>query len=212
MALNQLNQNQTGKLVGQAVVASSGEFGDTLVSELQPRYYEQAYRGQTYFISVAAAAGTAYTGAAGGTPLVGIWNPANSGKNLVLLQASVGVVAAGSGVGNTQFRLYGGATATLTGTLVSPVSTLTFNSTGGGSVARAISNAATTSSTALTYIMTIGNYYWATAAGAYLSAPIIYDCSGALIIPPGSMLALGAVTIPTSMTNDAFLMWSEVAI
>lgn len=211
MALLQGNQNQTGKQVGQNLTAGFGEFSDVLVSELQPRYYEQAYRGQTFFFSTAAAAGTAYTGAAGGTPLLGLWNPAGTGKNLVLLQANVGVVASASAAGLTQFRLYGGATAAITqATVGTPVSTLSL--TASGSVAKGFANVALTSSTALTYIKTIGNYYWATAAAAFLMSPITYDCSGAIIVQPGNMIALGAVTIPTSMTNDAFLLWSEVAI
>jgi hypothetical protein len=185
--------------------------GALLATELNPRYYEQAYLGQTFFTSTAAAAGTAFVGAAGGTPLLAVWNPAGSGKNLVLLQAMVGVVATATGAGTTQFRLYGGATAAITqATVATPVSCLSLAAS--GSVAKAYANVATTSSTALTYITTIGNYYWATAAGAILTEPLIQDFSGAIIVAPGNMVAIGAVTILTSMTNDAYLLWSELPI
>jgi hypothetical protein len=212
MALNQGNQGQTGKQVGQNLTASFGEYADTLVTELMPRYYEQAYRGQTYFNSITNAAVTAYSGASGGTPLLGVWNPANSGKNLIIIHAMVSVYTAASAAGTCAFRLYAGVTAAITGTLVSPVSSLTFTSTGGGSVARASQNAANSSSTALTYINTIGSYYWATAAGAVMTNPLLYDCAGSLIIPPGSMIGLGGSVALTSATYDAFILWSEAFI
>lgn len=215
MALLQGNQGQTGKQVGQNLTAGFGETSELLVTELQPRYYEQCYRGNTFFLSVAAAAGTAYTGAAGGTPLLAIHNPTGSGKNLVLKSTMLSVVATASAAGLTQFRLYGGPSVQPTGTLVQPFSALTIQQ--GGSVAKGVSNAAMTSSTALTYITTVGTYQFSvlTTSGGptyMLCPPIYWDAAGQLIVPPGNQLALGAVTIPTSMTNDAAMFWDEVAI
>ena len=211
MALNQGNQGQIGKMTGANLTASFGEYQETLVSELQPRYYELAYRSQIYVAAVAAAAPTAYTGAAGGTPLIGVWNPPSSGKNLIMIQAGIGVVAAASAAGLTQFRLYAGVTANVTGTLSNPLSTFNWATAGSGSVARFSSNTASTSSTALNYILTLGNYYWGASGGSssFLSQPIVCDLGGSIIIPPGSMIGMGAVTVPTSMTNDAWLLWAE---
>ncbi len=208
--LLQANQGVSGKQTGQNITVGVGEYSDVLVTELQAHYYQQAYRGGTYFTSIAAAAGTAYTGASGGTPLVGVYNPSNSGVNLVLKTASVSVVAAASVAGQTQFRVYGGSTVAPTGTLVAPYSCLTLSQT--GSKAKAINNAAMTSASALNYITTIGTYYWASAASAFLAAPLIWDAAGQIIVQPGNALCLGAVTIPTSMTNDATLVWDEVPV
>ena len=211
--LLQGNQGQGTKQVGQNLVVGVGEFSELLASELQPRYYEQAYRGQTFYTSVAAGSLTAYTGGAGGTPLLGVWNPAGTGKNLVLLQAGVAISAASSVAGNPAYRLYAGATAAITGTLTVPVSTLTLNQS--GSIAKVISNTAATSSTALTYLLTLGTYYWATAASANLAVPLTTDFSGSIIIPPGTMIAVGssiATATMTSMAADAWFIWSEVAI
>ena len=215
MALLQGNQGQTGKQVGQNLTVGFGEYSDLLVTELQPRYYEQNYRGNEYFLSVAAAAGTAYTGAAGGTPLLAIHNPVGSGKNLVLTSAAISVVAAATANGQTQFRLYGGPSVIPGGTIVVPVNALSFQKS--GAVAIGVSNAAMTNSTALTYITTIGTYYFnvqTTSGGptSFLSPPVIWDAAGQIIIIPGNMLALGAATIPTSMTNDATLIWDEVPV
>jgi hypothetical protein len=209
--LLQGNQGQTGKQVGQNLTVGLGELSEVLVSELQPRFYEQAYRGQTFVASVAAAAGTAYTGAAGGTPLIAVWNPASSGKNLVLLRAGVAIVVGGSAAGFTPFRLYGGATAAITqATVLTPTNTGSLVAS--GSVAKAFANVATTSSTALTFLESVGNHAWYSGVGVIVSPPMEWEHAGSILVPPGSMLALGAVTIPTSMTNDAWLVWSEVAI
>lgn len=213
--LLQGNQGQTGKQVGQNLTVGMGESSDILVTELQPRYYEQCYRGNTYFLSVAAAAGTAYTGAAGGTPLLAIHNPTGSGKNLVLKSAAVSVVAQATATGMTQFRIYSGPSVLPTGTLVQPFSALTILT--GGSIAKGVSNAAMTSSTALTYVATIGTYGFAvqTTSGGptyLLTPPVLWDAAGQIIVPPGNQLALGAVTIPTSMTNDATLIWDEIPV
>jgi hypothetical protein len=208
--LLQGNQGSLGKQVGQNLTAGLGETSDLLVTELQARYYEQNYRGLTFFTSLAAAAPTAYAGAAGGTPLVAIYNPVGSGINLVLKSALVSLVAAASAAGQTQFRLYGGPTALPTGTFVAPYSASQLSQV--GSRAKAVNNAATTSSSALNYIATIATYYWATAASAFFVPPAAWDAAGQIIVVPGNMLALGAVTVPTSMTNDATLFWDEVPI
>jgi hypothetical protein len=213
--LLQGNQGQAGKLVGQGQTVSLGEFGDTLVSEYQARYYEQVYRNNTFFTSVAAAAGTAYTGGAGGTPLVAIYNPTNSGVNLVVKTTMVSVVATASAAGLTQFRLYGGQTVLPTGTFVTPFSALTLTAT--GSKAKAVNNVAMTSASALNYITTVGTYQFSvqlTSGGPtyMLCPPIAWDAAGQLIVQPGNTIALGAVTIPTSMTNDAAIFWDEVPV
>jgi len=201
---------------GSNVEFRQGRTGEMIVNELQGRYYEQNYRGNTFFLSVAAAGGTAYTGAAGGTPLLAIHNPPGSGKNLILKGAAVSVVVTASAAGMTQFRIYAGISVTPTGTLVSPRSALNYASPG-GSVALGVSNAAMTSSTALNYVLTIGTYQFAvqTTSGGptfMLVPPVLWDAGGQLIAPPGCMIALGAVTIPTSMTNDATLIWDEQPI
>lgn len=196
---------------GSNVEFRQGKTGDLIVSELQGRYFEAAYRGQMFLTSIAAAGGTAYVGAAGGTPLLAIWNPAGSGKNLILIRASVDVVVGGSAAGFCPFRLYGGATAAITqATTVVPISTLSL--TASGSIAKAYQNVALTSSTALTFLEPLGAHAWYSGVGVVLSPPLTWEHAGSIIVVPGNMLALGATTIPTSMTNDATLVWAEMPI
>ena len=216
MALNQGNQGQTGKLVGQNVVASFGEVGDTLVSELAPKYYELAYRGQGFFAAATNQTATAYTGGAGGTPILAIWNPAQTGKNLVLAQAMMNVYTQASAAGLTSFQLFVGPTAAITqATVTSGISTLSGIGAGGGSVGRVFTNVALTSSSALTYFTTIGSYYWATAAASNVISPCVFDCGGSIIVPPGSALALAATVASATMTGlkvDASLVWYEIPV
>ncbi len=188
-----------------------GELG---VSEVLPRYGALNWSGQIFSASLATAAAiTAYSGAAGGTPAIAVWNPAGSGKNLIPLFANYGSVVAASAAGTVAWGLYYGTTAAITGTASAtyPVSQLSL--TKSGSIATAYVNAALTSSTALTNVVPLGSYYWATAAGAALvSPPVPAEFAGQIFIPPGSMMALGGSSALTSATWQAFLSWVETPI
>jgi hypothetical protein len=189
-----------------------GQLGDMIVSELHGKYYETTYRGSTFTLSVAAAAAiTAYTGAAAGTPQLAVYNPVNSGKNFVILQASYANVVAASAAGTVTWGLYYGPTAAITqATLTYPVNNLTLNRV--GSSAQCFTNAALTSSTALTNVYPLGQYYWATGAGAFSTSPQVATIDGSIIIPPGCMIALGGTQALTSATWIGSLTWEEVPI
>ena len=208
--------------VGQPTVTSitpgttppvrQGQLGDVIVTELHGRYYEQAYRNNIYNLSVATAAAiTAYTGGAGGTPQIALYNPVGSGKNAVILQTSFANVVAASAAGTVAWGLYFGPTAVITQTTTAtPVNMGTLQKT--GSVMTGFTNQALTSSTALTYVIPIGYYYWATAAGAFNGSPTIIELAGSLVIPPGTMVGLGGSSALTSATWIGSLTWEEVPI
>lgn len=190
----------------------AGQLGDSIVSELHGRYYETTYRGNSFLLSVStAAAVTAYTGGAGGTPMIGVFNPVGSGKNLVILKASFGNVVAASAAGTVSFGLYFGTTATITqATTTTPWNMATQQQS--GSVATGFRNVALTSGSAASNVIALGSYYWATAAGAVsvLGAPV--DLEGSVIIPPGSYIALGGSAALTSATWIGSLQWEEVPV
>lgn len=190
----------------------AGQLGDTIVSELHGRYYETNYRGNLFSISVStAAAVTAFTGGAGGTPMLAVFNPTGSGKNLVLLKASFANVVAASAAGTVTFGLYFGTTATITqATTVSPWSMSTQLQS--GSVATGFRNIALTSGSAANNVIALGSYYWATAAGAAQVSAGPIDLEGSVIIPPGSYAALGGSAALTSATWIGSLQWEEVPV
>lgn len=213
-----LIQGQVGPSSTQSITPGAtpamrqGQLGDVIVSELHGRYYEQAYRGNLFTLSVSTAAAiTAYIGAAGGTPALAVYNPPNSGKNLVPIQAGYNNVVAASAAGTVSWALWYGPTAAITqATLTYPVNNATLNRV--GSVTQCFTNVALTSSTALLNAHPIGYYYWATAAGAFQSGPTFVDINGSFIVPPGTMMALGGSAALTSATWIASLVWEEVPI
>jgi hypothetical protein len=160
-----------------------------------------------------AAAITAYSGGAAGQPQIAVWNPTSSGKNLLVLAANYANVVAASAAGTVTWGLYYGPTANITATASTayPMNQLTLQST--GSVAKAYVNTALTSSTALTNVVPLGAYYWATAAGAVMASQTSpTEIPGWLLIPPGSMVALGGSAALTSATWQGNLVWAEIPV
>ena len=204
---------QTAVAAGATLVPyRQGRQADMTVSELHGRYYEQTYAGNVYSLSVAAAAAiTAYTGGAAGTPQIALWNPAGSGKNAVILQASLANVVAASAAGTVAWGLYFGVTAAITqATTTVPTNMLTLQKS--GSAMTGFTNVALTSSTALTNVLPLSSYYWATAAGAINAAPPVAEIAGSIIIPPGCMIALGGSSALTSATWIGGLVWEETPV
>lgn len=186
--------------------------GDLAVSDSHARYWEATSLGNTYCVTVNAGAATAFTGGAAGTPLVSLYNPVGSGKLLVLISASIANRVAASAAGSVTFNFWGGVSAANTGTLTTPTNMLSLQT--GGSVAKASSNAVTTSTTAITTngpFYNVGTYYWATAAAA-TALPLQADIAGQIVVYPGNLVALGGSAALTSATYDVSLIWEEVAI
>lgn len=202
---------QLGDTFGQSSpIATAGYNGETRVADRHARYQEAVMRGSVFSLGVSTAAAiTAYVGAAAGTPQVAIWNPVGSGVNAVIWLANFGNVVAASGAGSVNWGLWYGVTAAITqATTAAPVSQL---SSAGGSKLTGFTAHALTASTALTNLVSLGSYYWATAAGAF-QAPGLTFIDGAVVVPPGSMAALGGSAALTSATWVSSLVWEEVSI
>lgn len=183
--------------------------GSVVTQDSHGKYQEAVYRNNVFMLSVANATATAYTGGAAGTPLLAVHNPTNSGKNLVLLSASIANRTAASAAGTVNAALYGGVSAQPSGTQTNPRSMLSLQQS--GSVMLGFSNTALTGSTGLNLLMSLWNYYWATAAGAIMGDSL-FDIAGQIIIVPGNEIAFGASAALTSATFDVSLIWEEVPI
>ena len=212
-----LSQGQVGPIASTAdgvqVALRTGKLGDQIISELHGRYYETTYRNSSFLLSVStAAAVTAYSGGAAGTPMLALYNPVGSGKNAVINKINVANVVAASAAGTATFGLYFGTTAAITqATTVVPWNMLTQAQS--GSVMTGFRNVALTSGSAANNVIPLGAYYWATAAGAALvSGSIPADMEGSIIIPPGAYAALGGSAALTSATWIGSLQWEEVAV
>jgi hypothetical protein len=213
-----LIQGQVGPASTQSLSSGTnptirlGQLGDMIASQLHGRYYEQAYRGSVFSLSVSTAAAiTAYVGAAAGQPQIAVYNPVGSGKNLAILQASYNNVVAASGAGTVAWGLWFGPTVAPTAA-TNAVATNMATLQKAGSSALCWTNTALTSSTALLNQYPVGFYYWATAASALAPAMRIVEPAGSIIVPPGCMFALGGSAALTSATWTGNVTWEEVPI
>src|SRR5436309_2202912 len=209
--MSAVDQGRVGELLGTDGAIQPLRLtrkGGLAAADVQARYQESVLRGNVYFLSLSAGAPTAFIGAAGGTPLLGIYNPVGSGKALVLLVCSGAENTVPSAAGVIDYEMWAGVSVLPTGTVTTPTNMASQQAT--GSAAKGFVNTATTSSTAINLVTGLSSFWWATAAaGAQMSNGLI-DLAGIIVATPGILVALGVRTVPTSTTTDAFLMWEEV--
>ena len=186
-----------------AMISGAGRVGDA-----HGRFLDAVLQGRMFFMSLSAATPTAYVGAAGGTPLLAIHNPANSGK--VFAVAMVGYAARGqvTAAGTTALVLWDGPSVLPTGTVTQPKSALSL-AQGGSAIG--FSNAALTGSTALTLALPLNSFHIVGATVVSESnVSAIYDVGGLVLATPGNQIAIGMTTVPTGLTCDLAMYWEEL--
>jgi hypothetical protein len=209
--MSAVDQGRVGELLGQDGTIQPLRLtrkGALAATDAHGRYQEAVLRGNAYFLSASAATPTAFTGGAGGTPLIGVMNPTGSGKALVFLAASTTITAVPSAAGVVDSELWAGTSVLPTGTATAPTNMATQQST--GSISKGFVNTAMTSSTAINLVTGLSAFWWATAAAGAIASTGIIDLAGITVAIPGVLVALGVRTVPTSTTTDAFLIWEEV--
>jgi len=209
--MSAVDQGRVGELLGSDGTIQPLRLtrkGGLAAADVQARYQEAVLRGNVYYLAAGAAAPTAFVGAAGGTPLIGVMNPTGSGKVLVFLAASTTITAVPSAAGVVDSEMWAGVSVLPTGTVTAPTNMANQQST--GSIAKGFVNTAMTSSTAINLVTGLSAFWWATAAAGAMASSGIVDLAGITVAIPGVLVALGVRTVPTSTTTDAFLMWEEV--
>lgn len=185
--------------------------GAAAVQDIGGRYEEALLRGGVFAAQIANANPTGVTtgilGAAG-TPLLMVWNPANSGKLFSILQASVAVRNNGT-VSPGSFVWSGGLTAAVTANLSQPFNLSTLQAS--GSVGRFVANAAATGLSALNYIRPIFGLGAGTAATTTGFQPGYEETAGSLVVPPGAAMAIISTVTGTAAVVDAGIVWEELA-
>lgn len=191
---------------GTITQVRGGKTGEMFVADAHARFYDAVRRGNVFMAAIPVTAlsvnSTTFTGLC-------LANPVNSGKALVLMEVCVGIgtaTAAAAGV-----ILTGGAqTAALSTNAVTIQSAYPGKFAGSGSVAFASSGS--TIATA-TLMRAIWNTPLATSGTAPTPAPAphIKDViDGALIIGPGQLVSLQAIT--TAISVIASMTWEEVPV
>jgi hypothetical protein len=223
-------EGQVGPQVLQDGVSQpfrQGKGAELVVQELHGRFYEQTYRGNVYrggmtaLTSIANATFTIATTGATATPIVGLWNPLTSPVNLVILQAQLAtVLSALTATGGGPFVWMGAAGNSVISTGNVPINSKTLNAY--GSYAKVFGGAALTGMTG-TLAAVVGSGIASgpaysissigTAAGFMTPyTATVENFDGSLIVPPGGVLALMAVTTPVAQSAVSGIVWEEVPL
>ena len=218
-----------GQVGPQAVVDGSSvpprliRTGEFAVSEVHGRFYEQNYRGNVYsggmsLTSINAATFTTATLGPTATPIIGLWNPATSPVNLVVIQAQLQAVLtalAATGAGSFQWCTSIGNSGLTLGT--APLNRKTLAQS--GSQAKDMSGVALTGLTNNLVVrnaagLAIGSIYnvTATATAPAPTLPSVENIDGAWIIPPGGVIALLSSSTPVAHSVASGIIWEEVAV
>jgi hypothetical protein len=204
--LLQGNQGQTGKQTGQNITVGVGEFSEALVTELQPRYLEQAYRGNIFFAALQAAVAVTNLSATA-TGLI-LSNPAGSGKNLWLLDLGVQqAVAAAAAIDSLVLAAN-----------VNPIAAATVHTTpltvraallGSASTAVGLADSAATLPAAPVVIRSL--YAPSISATATTSVPpyVKDEIAGLIGLAPGTTISLSATT---AISVLAHISWLELPL
>lgn len=203
-----------------------GRNAEQVVQELHGRFYETNYRNALYsggmaFGTISNATFTVATLGATATPICGVWNPAASAVNLVILQATLGVgitALQATGAGPFSWCMSTGNGALTLGT--QPLNRKTLAQA--GSSARDVSNVALTGLTnnlvqrfasALGGGSNVEAAFLMTQVGAVpAQVSSIEYIEGAIIVPPGGVLALLAAATPVAHSASSGLLWEEVPV
>jgi len=203
-----------------------GRTAELIVQELHARYFETNFRGAVFSDGMGLTSISNATYTVGGigattTPVAGVWNPTTSGVNLVIIEATLGLVLtalAATGPGGFSWALSTGNGAISTGS--TPLNRRTF--VNAGSAAKGMTNVALTGITnaiSVKFGSSLGGgsaenvAFTATAVAmqtAQVSSKELFD--GTLIVPPGGVLALLANTTPVAHSAVSAIVWEEVPL
>lgn len=223
------SEGQVGPFVladGTVNTLRMGRQGEQIFSELHGRFYEQNFRGNVYSGGMASTAitnttFTAQTLTATCTPIAGVWNPSTSPVNLEILQATLSCIISAlqntgggpyvwaSSVGNTAITLgnapFSRKTGVASGSYAKDMSGVALTGQTNALVVRGAAALGGGSSLAAAFLAT-----QAGAPGFQASSTEVFD--GALIVPPGGILALLGSTTPVAVSASSMLLWIETPI
>lgn len=200
--------------VGIQAILRLGNQADLIVSELHGRYYEQTYRTNTFSQdsgSITITSAFATKSALGTAKFVnGFYNPATSGKNAVILLVQMGTVS-GTPAGPFFYNYISDTTinSAATGTISSNVV--------GGLVASlmvaqtniALANVAGGTTALKQFGIMGGPAAVAAGAGLYVDKDQV---DGRIIVPPGTLFGLVALTTGTTHIVQSTMTWEEVPV
>jgi hypothetical protein len=207
---------------GAQIPFRQGKYADQIISELQGRFYEANYRGQLFSngCSITALTANTITLTATTTPILGVYNPATSPVNVVILQAALSVMlnnlTATAGPGAFVWATSLGNPSITTGTAGFNRKSLIAS----GGFAKGMSFVALTGLTNNLVVLEgadlpdPGGVTYGTFPGTAV-LPVyngVQNFDGNLIVPPGGVLALLNTTSSTTFSVAARLLWAETLL
>lgn len=187
-----------------AVPAFAGASGEQLVSELHGRYYSANYRNHLFMATASAVTLPVVT--SGVASVFSLFNPANSGKNLIVMRAAIGTVLATTvvDIAGIYYLVNPTQASTTVGTIKSGL-------LGAGTPSVATFYTATThTSQTPTLAANIGGYGAVTDGSGNF---FFRDFDGSLIVPPNVGIdILMSTAASTNSGAAAELTWMEAPI
>src|SRR5487761_778084 len=186
---------------GTQATGRSGGLGDSIVSELQGRYYELNYRGRLFLASAIVTAPVIYSTAAGtGGPIL---RNGTTNLNAILLGFAYGVSTASTVAGG--IGLTGGTSVALTATTA--IDGVTNGKIGAGAPQMSVFRVGTPAA-AGGFFLPFGGV----DTGAITTTPggLNYvDLGGMIIVPPGTWVSVAASATLTTLVMQSLLVWAE---
>jgi hypothetical protein len=227
MAINNYQAGEPGSVPSGSVLQRGGALGDGIFSELMPNYYEQCARGNVWYtgsVAECALSANTITLSATTTPIIGIWNPASSSINCVLLWGGLQVslqAASSTRQGAWVWASSTGNAAISTGASCYNARTLSTTGPKGASATKGfIGSVALTGLTNALVItrpamFNCGIAITSASVPATAVVPVATDdreFKGMWIVPPGGVLALLNTNSTTMLSTLGVLSWMEVPI
>ena len=182
----------------------------TVIQDLHGRFYETTYRGNT-FIASTGVAGVAPGTALSTTPPFTLYNPLNSGVNLVLISASLGYISGTLGAGTIVYgvNVNTAQAAPTGGTTLTPICSLV----GNGSLPRGKAFQGATLAVAPTILRDMVVLGAFAGAAAPPNPPVRDVIDGSIIIIPGASVSLqGVAGAGTTPLVTLAITWEEVPV
>lgn len=193
-----------------------GNYGELIVADLWGKYGELTRRGLVFAARSGAAAAIPVNTTLTNAPT--LWNPASSAKLVVPLKIMFSAAALGTYVIDGFTVSYVTATGDtaaaalpiITFTNIAPINVLLGK---GAAATTKFANATVTWTTNPTALMDIGlgqNLQGTAANGEPYK--LVYDFEGALALPPGTAISIGAATAATSATYWTTILFAELPV
>jgi len=183
------------------------------VQDLHGRYYESAFRGNVWTLSTAVGGVTIASAnviaASAGSPIVGVYNPVNSGKNLVIMRATTMLTSGTAGAGGLVWGIIAPNAGVTAAGGNGAINNATFVT--GGSIAKTFTASALTGAGASVLFRFVGGSTTG-AAGANANLTVNEETAGDIICPPGGVVGIFAAAAGTSPIYMASMTWEEVTI